>query len=207
MASIRLYRREVEEGALPRICMRCGADANAEKHRHFTWYPPWVNLLLLIGVLPAAIVAMVLTKKMHVYAPMCANHKNHWLMRNLVIFGGLVAVIAFGLATTFIVGVISGMTDSKQAGDAAFGIGCAASAVLLLVWLVCVIIAQNTAIRPTEITEKTITLRGVSEQFVAAMDEEERPSRVMQRYDDEDDDDRDLDDRPRRRRPTRMDED
>ncbi len=45
--------------------MCCGADTDVERKRNFIWYPPWVNLLLLFGLLPAAIVAIILTKNMN----------------------------------------------------------------------------------------------------------------------------------------------
>ena len=73
MAELRLNSREAN-GGLPPVCMRCGDRAHAEKMKLFTWYPPWVNVLLIFGVLPAAIAAFCLTKRMTVHAPLCERH-------------------------------------------------------------------------------------------------------------------------------------
>jgi hypothetical protein len=205
MAQIRLYRSEVKEGRLPRICMRCGAEADAERRRDLTWYPPWVNLLVLIGVLPAAIVAMILTKRMTVYAPVCANHKNHWLVRSLIIYGGLVGIILLALGAVFVLAMAD--QGGGRGQPVLTGIVCGGSVLLLIVWLVVVAIAQSTAIRPKEITDKTITLTGVSEEFVNTLgedddEEDERPSRPKPRGTKDDTDGMADLGEPRRRRPS-----
>src|SRR5262245_26714718 len=102
MARVRLHRGEVRQGGLPPVCMRCGADAELERKRQFSWNPSWVYLLILLGLLPFVIVALVLTKRMTVHAPLCRDHKNHWLTRNLIIYLGLlpVALLGFGAILT-----------------------------------------------------------------------------------------------------------
>ena len=73
MATVRLYRDETEDFDLPAVCMKCGAPATTWKSKTFSWHPPWVYVLILIGLLPFAIVAMVLTKRRTILAPLCAR--------------------------------------------------------------------------------------------------------------------------------------
>jgi hypothetical protein len=70
---------------LPDVCLRCGAPATLHKSKTFSWHPPWVYVLLIAGLLPFAIVAIVLTKRRRVEAPLCEQHKHHWLIRQLLI--------------------------------------------------------------------------------------------------------------------------
>jgi hypothetical protein len=85
MAVIRLEGRGNEQYDLPEVCMKCGAPAAVRKRKTFSWYPPWVALLLLAGLLPFIIVALILTKRRTVDAPLCEDHTNHWLWRGLVL--------------------------------------------------------------------------------------------------------------------------
>jgi hypothetical protein len=48
---------------------------------------------------------------------------------------------------------------------------CVGGVGLFLIWVLTVIVLQLTEIRPKEITEKDIVLTGVSEGFIAALDE------------------------------------
>lgn len=77
------------------------------------------------------------------------------------------------------------------------GFACVASALAFLVWLIIALIIQAMMIKPTEITERTISLKCVHDDFAGAMrdmeDDYERGPR-RRRYDDDDD----YDDRPRR---------
>src|SRR5262245_28530139 len=102
MAQIRLGRYEAE-GGLPRVCMRCGAPATLFKTKNFSWYPSWVYILLLAGLLPFAIVALIMQKKMRVSAPLCDQHKHHWVWPTaaavvalLLLLGMLFGGIALG---------------------------------------------------------------------------------------------------------------
>ena len=97
MAVIRLDRFEAEEGDLPAVCMKCGAPAVLEKLKQFSWNPPWVILLILIGLLPYVIVALVLTKRMRVRVPLCNEHKNHFAWRAWFIYGGFAGLFLLGI--------------------------------------------------------------------------------------------------------------
>jgi hypothetical protein len=179
MATTRLGRYEVERKQLPELCMRCGEPATTHKSRNFAWVPPWVIVTIVAGLLPYIIVAAVLTKRMRVSVPLCDAHKNHWRIRSLIILLAFVAILALvGLDVAF--------------GDKDFvAILIIATLIAGFGWLVLVAVLQTTAIRPTEITDRSITLRGVAETFSdAVLHERERRQ----------EEERDYDDRPGRRR-------
>ena len=170
MAKVWLESDRGDVTDLPELCMKCGEPASVYKKRNFSWYPPWVAVLLLGGLIPFAIVALILTKKSRVEVPLCEQHKNHWLIRQLIVIGSLIAVLLFGIAATIGAAILSDQTGN----DVAMPIVCVGGVFLFLGWVIVAIIAQNSSIRPREITEESITLTGVSDLFVEAY-EAERP--------------------------------
>jgi hypothetical protein len=190
VASVSLGRYEIEEYDPPEVCMKCGARSSVVVRRTFSWCPPWVIITIIAGLLIYAILAMVMTKRMSVKVPLCKEHKGHWTMRTLCILLGFLGLLVFvGLAIAL----------SSEDSDLA-GLVWMVTGVLLLAWLIMVIIFQYTAIRPTEITDRSITLTGVNEGYIEALredrgdsDDDDRPRRSRRR-------DNDDDDRPRKRR-------
>jgi hypothetical protein len=182
MPDVRLRRYEAEDGELPRICLRCGASASVTRSKNFSWYPPWVIVLILAGVVPFAIVAMVLTKRMRLQAPLCPQHKGHWFNRNLFIVLGALALVILGVASIVLMASLDKQPGPRNnlAGFLCLGVGA-----LGLVWLIAVVIVQATAIRPREITDREMTLMGVAREFVDALDEYRQQARKQRR--DEDD--------------------
>jgi hypothetical protein len=172
MATVRLGRYELEEYDLPRVCMRCGTRATTYKAKKFTWSPPWSYFVL--GAFGAAVFA----KSMTVRVPFCEKHKWHWT--------GRAAVVGFSLpviALVFVAGVA--VASQLNAGPEVVFLP---TGVLFVAWLIMAAVLLGGAIRAGEITDKSVTLLGVSEEFVEALDEERRGG------------DEDEDDRPRRRR-------
>jgi hypothetical protein len=197
MSEIRLRVREAD-GFLPPVCMCCGAAASATKAKKMQWCPPWVGILILAGLLPYVIVAVILTKRATVQAPLWDQHQGHWLNRVLLIWGSFLLFGLIGVA-----GIIFGANIPPPDQDNVLPFICIGSVAMLVVWLVIVIVCQNTVIRPKEITDTEITLTGVCEEFVAAVEEdrEERRARKRQRpsrWDEEDEDEP----RPRRTPPS-----
>jgi hypothetical protein len=166
MATAYLHDYEVQNHRLPDVCMRCGGRAVVYQAKQFTWHPPWVIVTILFGVLPFAILALILTRRMRVYAPLCERHSSHWLKRNLSVYGGLLGLIAFGVG-----GIALSSNAAPGDRDAFFGLFCVGGLVLLVAWLVVVGVAQYTSIRPTEITDHRIALAGVCLEFIDAVDE------------------------------------
>jgi hypothetical protein len=167
MSQVLLDRDEVDD--LPRVCMRCGQPSAVVRVRTFSWTPSWVALLLLAGLLPYIIVALILTKRMRVEVPLCAAHKGHWFWRAVLIWGSMLVLGALAILGIAIQAVLADQGGGR--GDETFAYVCWGSIGLLLVWIVIVAVAQQTAIRPVEITDDTITLTGVSPDFRHALKE------------------------------------
>jgi hypothetical protein len=179
MADLRLGRYEIEHYDPPPVCMRCGAPSAVCKDHRFQWSPPWVYILLLLGLVPAAIVIGITRKTMTVPVPLCARHKWHW--------GGRTAIVLLGLVGIFVVmfGGIAVADELNLEPPAVFiPVG-----FLFLAWIVSAVVLAATTIRPREITDKSITLSGVSPGFIEALNEARRGERADEG-----------DDRPRRRR-------
>jgi NhaP-type Na+/H+ or K+/H+ antiporter len=201
VAIVKLSRYEIEEYDPPKVCMKCGARSTAIVRKTFSWYPPWIGITILVALLVYIILVAVLTKRMTVPIPLCDKHKGHWTKRTLITLLGLLGVLGLvGLA----------IAASTSEGDLADMAGAFWGIVLvsLLVWLIVIIVLQYTAIRPSEITDKSITLTGVSSDYADAIREErgdsyddDRPRRSRRRDDDYEDD------RPRKRRQAPEDED
>jgi hypothetical protein len=192
MARVQLYRGEVRAGMLPRVCMRCGEDADVERKRAFSWNPPWVYLLLLLGLWPCIIVALFTTKKMTVHAPLCQAHKNHWLSRLLFILLSLAVLAILGFVSMIAMQLLDPANGPPRRGPNVGGVFCFVTTALLVVWVVAVIVSNYTAIRPVKITDKAITLAGVCQRFIDALNQDEgdweSSSNNRTRVEEEDDD-------------------
>jgi hypothetical protein len=201
MAEIRV-ELEVAAGRLPEVCTRCGEPATTAKWKTMTWYPPWCNVLLIFGVLPAAIVMMILTKRASVKAPFCQRHSWHWLNRNLLMIATFFLFGAVGIAALV---VITNLPRDLEQQFMPFV--CIGDIALLVAWLVVVVVAQNTAIRTKEITDRDIVIAGLCDEFVHAVDEEDREyrrrrtkaKRILEEEEEADDEE---EPRPRKSRPS-----
>ncbi len=200
MASIRLGRYEVRNYELPAVCARCGAKAVVAPSRTFSWNPPWLLALFLLGGLGLVlllVLAAVLTKRMSVPLPLCERHRHYWRNRAIGLYGGLAALIALAVAA-----IAVGAALDQRGWDDAFGFICIGGAVVFFVWLIVMAVVQSRGIRATEITDNAIALTGLSKDFTEAVRQDRRGDE-----DDEDEDDRrvrrrreDYDERPPRAR-------
>ena len=180
MATVKLYDDEVDEGQLPRVCMRCGAPADLQKRKTFSWCPGWVIVLILVGLLPWLIVTLVLTKRKTVYVPLCNDHKNHWFVRSMITLAGLAIVIGFFALTVYLIAEADGNANSSPIG----GLFCVGTLGLLLVLIIFAAIMRSTSIRPSEITTNRITLTGVAKEFKEAiLKQDDREADVPGDYD------------------------
>src|SRR5260370_38102410 len=127
--------------------MRCGAPATVRKRRMFVSHPLWVYLLLPFGYLPYVIVAAVLTERVRCYTHFCSRHKNHWLVRTLIIwcaFPVLLALIAGGFVLVYsLENVVDKSTEGRLAGMLFVG-----SPGLMFLWPASVPLIQLTTIHP-----------------------------------------------------------
>jgi len=159
MAKIRIYRREADGDDFPRLCMRCGCEADCDVSQTFAWMPGWVFVLLLGGLLPFLIVALLTRKTMRVVAPMCQAHAGHWRVRKLYVGLGLLFWIAFGIA----LGALN-----KDLPDAAVGPLVLFGIFGALAWLVSAVVFTNGAIKASEIRDKSMDLVNVNRDFADA---------------------------------------
>jgi hypothetical protein len=172
MATLRLESYDGDGMDLPDLCMQCGAPSSLRKNKRFSWFPPWIWILLFVcGLLPFAIVALVMTKRRTVNVPLCEAHKNHWLWRQLVVVGGLLALIGIFVALLALFDEPGGANK-----DPLSGMLCLGGAIGLIIWLIAAVIVQSTSIRPKEITDTSITLVGVADVFVEGYEAVWRPA-------------------------------
>jgi hypothetical protein len=190
MPSIRLRYSEVSrKNTLPNVCMRCGGEAARDVSKNFSWYPFWVPFLILGGLIPFIVVAILLTKRMKVPVPLCQAHASHWSRRNWIIYGGLACVVLLCGGLFVAAALLSEFNRANPQRDNTLGgLLCVAPAVVFLAWAIIATIAQNSAIRPTEITDRSITLTNVSNDFIDAVEEQrDRAPRRRHQEDDYDD--------------------
>lgn len=166
MAEVRLSRIEAEQGHLPGVCMRCAAPAVERRHKNFSWRPSWVIVLLFAGLLPYLIVALILEKRSRVVAPFCAKHANHWTTRTILLW------CLFGTASVIAVASFVALGQGKPGERNALGGALCLSAFIAgLVWLIAAAVCHETSVHATEITDHTVTVKGVSDAFAAAVND------------------------------------
>src|SRR5437660_10981816 len=135
MAQVTLRDPEWHGYELPPVCMRCGAEATLYKRKRFSWYPPWLNVLILAGLLPYAIIVAIMTKRMNVNVPLCGRHRFHWGGRVLAMvlpffapIGMVVLLIALTsrpprpasatVAAGFLLGLLGGLVPQRASTSA-----------------------------------------------------------------------------------------
>jgi hypothetical protein len=169
VATIRITRYEVRNNLLPSVCMVTGEPTGDTKRHTFRWTPPWVGVLILGGLLPYIVVAMILRKEITIEVPLASRKRGHWLVRQLFALFGVFGCIALAIAGI----VISADLNNGRNQGPDFGLMLTAAAGVGLVLVIIVaLILQSTCVRPKEITDRDITLSGVHENFVVAMEEE-----------------------------------
>jgi hypothetical protein len=188
MATIRLFLDELDEGRLPRICMRCGAPAAVFRRKRFAWGPGWVMALVCIGALcfgPLLLVALfilvpLLLRTVAVPVPLCTAHRHHGRALNVMVFGGLsvFGLLVFAAIVLGVTGTGRGNWKTDLAGPLAVG------AVLFLVCLLFpAAFLQTRTIHAVEITPESIRLTNVSREFARVLDDQLRESRQQRRED------------------------
>ena len=164
MARVRLGKYEIEQHRLPQVCMRCGAASTYRKVKHFNWFPWWILLLSPFGVLPFLILLAVLTRRMTVPISLCQRHRWHFTWRQWVNYLLLFAWLA---------GIVLVVKTFRDWPETTY------STILtitilggLLIWVILIMVLHLTSIRPAQITDRHIILAGVSEAFIAALDQD-----------------------------------
>ncbi len=188
MSLIRVYHRETDGESFPPLCMRCGADSDRMVSQTFSWMSGWVHVLLLVGLLPWLIGALITRKTARMTLPLCARHVNHWLYRTLYVFLGLFFWIAMAVLL---------IAFSKEIPDQLREPAIAACVFGALFWLIGGLILTTSAIRAAVINDFGVKLTNVNKDFAKAwemrceiVDEKarRRKKRTVWKEEDEDDD-------------------
>jgi hypothetical protein len=168
MATVRLGRYEAEDGDMPEVCMRCGHPAALNKPRHFSWFPWWVWVLMVTGCWPFIILGIVLavflTKRISCYILLCENPKSHFQIRTRLIWG-----LFLGLIVLTCVDVAAALLDITS--DWLKGPFCLGIVALGFLWFASIPVIRWTAIHPTKITDRSVTLARICPEFVTAVNE------------------------------------
>src|SRR5260221_3841875 len=116
MAQVNLrYDWGIEITDLPGVCIKCGAPAVVRKNKQFRWQPPWVSVLILVGLIPYVIVSAILTKRKTVETPLCERHSSYWWMYPLLMTLACLGVLLFGLVAAI---ALSGPKNGDLSGAA-----------------------------------------------------------------------------------------
>ncbi len=166
MADVRLDFYDLDDDVLPDVCMKCGAPAAARPMKTFSWVPYWARMI------PFGIAFM---KRRRVPIPLCERHKNHWMIRYLIGFGGLALfLLLLGAAIALL---ISSDDRTNPARDTLMALGfivLTGAGIAFLTWLITLIVLLVTQINVFEITDDSIVLTNVSPDFTRAYREQTR---------------------------------
>ncbi|HEY1187778.1 MAG TPA: hypothetical protein VGE74_08980 [Gemmata sp.] len=159
MARIYVSKKEARGDYFPQLCMRCGQPADCEVSHTFAWMPAWVHVLLLCGLAPWLVVALITRKTMRIVAPMCRDHRGHWQFRLWYAWLGL---------PTWIGLIVLLIAVWKQVPKGAEGPLVLGVMVGMLLWLVIGLVLAHGAIKAAEITDRGMDVVNVHREFAEA---------------------------------------
>jgi len=168
MARIELDDREMG-GHLPEVCMRCGSSATVWREKSFE-LPDKGRTLRGPGPIDRFFALIRLGESffrdaVRLRAPFCEKHKNHWFWRKVIIFGGVGFWFLLSAGGLWLIGG-RGPTVSLVFLFSSFG-----------VWLGAAIVAHETSIKQKGVAKDCLTLNGVADAFVDALEHHRKQSR------------------------------
>jgi len=129
------------DAILPPYCVKCGRPAEPNLlSKKFSWHPQWLYIFVLIAILIYVILAAVISKRMKLQLPLCAQHMEKYKTLRLA-----AAVLLLGCIPEMI---LAGVYLPERYA----GYGYAAGFLALLAGLVCLILF-GALLRPTRIDE------------------------------------------------------
>jgi hypothetical protein len=161
--SIRLSRVEIRQ--LPLVCMRCGEPAVDYHAKEFVYQRP--DKVVPLGFFIEILANAHLEKKATVAIPLCVHHERRCGMtiHELLIIG-FFAFLGVAVIGSIILYRIGPFEFNERAPWLLIPTGVAAAAYLI----VATVIGRG-AIDVVEITDESITLKGVAKGFVKAVEE------------------------------------
>ena len=168
MPDVRLTSKE-EEGALPAVCMCCGAPATFWAQRTFLLQDPAVRGPSVFAeiYLVRLLLATAKTPRFRLRTSFCEQHRHYWNMRFALVFGGLAglfAVLFGGLAV-----VVFLLAVAKV--DAPWPSACVIVPVILyvLAWVLPMKLVMGKSIRARLTEDDRIAVQNVDERYIAAI--------------------------------------
>jgi hypothetical protein len=176
MPALTLPVNELSSFDLPPVCLITGARDNVSFRKvKFAWYPRWVAFLIFVpfgGLLLAAIVAMILTKKAAGELPFSDEGWSKWRMAKIMVavdvlwvIGAMFAGIGFAASETETGGVIAALAFSSMV------------AVPVAIYF---LFQRKRMVTPTRITDTDLTIKIPSEEAAAAVRMHLTGGRVVQ---------------------------
>jgi hypothetical protein len=160
MAQVTFDLADLNEHALPPVCVRCGADATQVKEEKLTYVPLWGKLAIFCFLFHILPIVVYTTWTVSIDLPYCRKHARSWTLASKI---ALVAV-SLGLVVVGI-GIYLSVYLKVEGAVSVFVGGLA----ILGVTCVIVLFSGDTGARAAKITKETVTLDGVSPEFVDAL--------------------------------------
>jgi hypothetical protein len=165
LAQVELDRRDAENGELPEVCARCGAEAVVFKPTRLTYLPAWLWFVPVVGG-PWGLLGLLLRRRVVVALPLCGRHQGLGFGRGLVLGAGFLGVVAvMGLA--FAVSLHpppDPLLPLAGWGPVLWGV----AAVLAVGLWVTGVVWRLVGLRLTAVSANTLTLTNVSNEFADA---------------------------------------
>ncbi|MFQ5664409.1 MAG: tetratricopeptide repeat protein [Terriglobia bacterium] len=147
---------------LPNRCFKCGQPAGDKLlKKEFRWYEPWLNVLLLLGLLPALAAVAFAKRRMEVRLPLCEAHRKR---RRYLLITGVVLLLGCIPAGVLVAPVVG--------GGWAFLVGL----MLFIASLVFLVVGDRT-LRPTYIGEDRATFARADGNFLLHLAEGPLPEK------------------------------
>jgi hypothetical protein len=142
------------DAVLPLYCVKCGRPAEVNTLRKkFSWHPQWVYIFVLLALLIYVVLALVMSKRISLQIPLCAQHFEKYRTFRLA-------------AAILLLGCIPEMVFAgAYLPENLMGYGIAAGILALIAGLLCSILA-SALLRPTLIDDHYGYFANASQQFL-----------------------------------------
>jgi len=163
MAKVWLHAHDCDTGNFPDVCLQCGAPATTRVGKFFRSMSPWVYLTPLVPVLAFLLVAGLMRRPKLAAVPMCRDHRYHWTIQFVAIWGSLM-LLGAGLGALVVVEEVW-RWRSKDLLEITPPLGILLGFSILM-WSILAIALTRVGIRATKITAEGMELVGVCEEFI-----------------------------------------
>lgn len=144
----------VQGGNLPARCVRCNEPAHGKPlKKTLYWHDPMWYLLILVGIIVYAVVAICIRKKVKLDVSLCQEHKKTraiWITVTLLTFMSSPVLFITGAVTENVALILLGLF-------------------MFIAGLVAAVVASQGAIRPSFIDDRVAKLKGAKEPFLQSL--------------------------------------